>query len=344
MTRGRALGPRDKRGATTREKEKMSELLTPYPDITPYETGMMDTGDGHSLYWEKSGNKNGAPVVFLHGGPGSGTLPRHRTLFNPEKYNIILFDQRGSGKSTPHASLENNTTPHLIKDIEQLRAKLGIKKWAVFGTSWGAALALAYADAHPQSLTALVVSGAYLSRDAELHDLYFEGGVVSRVFPDVFEPYIALLPPGQRANPLKGYQALFKSADAGARAAALDRWTRLEKKVSQLVVTDEELSADMADPAFVLAHSLLENHYWLHNSFMDGDRIARDIGEKTKNIPVHFVQGRYDMVCTFATAWELHKAVPHSRLHVIDNTGHAMREPKTTHTIIDIMNKLEVRP
>lgn len=319
----------------------MSALLTLYPEITPYKTGMMDTGDGHSIYWEVCGNPKGRAVVVLHGGPGSGCKPWHRQWFNPKKYNIVLFDQRGCGRSTPHASLKNNTTPHLIADMEMLRRTLGIEKWIVFGGSWGSTLALAYADCHAKRVTALVMYGIFLCRNSELRDLYFEGGVASKVFPDAFDPYFSLLPQADRKNPIKGYKKLFQSKNIKSRNKALDLWTRLENRALRLVTSPEQLAVSMSDPAYVLSHSLIENHYFLKEGFIDGARILKTIGKKMKNLPVHIVQGRYDMVCPFKTAWELHKAIPHSHLHIIDDAGHTAREPKTMHTLIKIMNELK---
>lgn len=318
----------------------MAELRPLYPAVEPRETGMLDVSDGHTIYWERSGNPQGIPAVFLHGGPGSGTSAWQRRLFNPAKYDIILFDQRGSGRSTPHAALDNNTTPHLVADIERLRAHLGVKSWVVAGGSWGATLALAYAHAHPEEVRALCVYGVFLCREEELHDLYFEGGVASRVFPDVFAPYIGMLDAKGRENPIEGYGRLFRTGDRATRLKALDLWTRLEKKVSRLVVTDEELFREMADPDYVLAHSLIENHYFLANGFIDGDALLKTIGARTAKIPLHIVQGRYDMVCPFVTAWELHKAVPHSVLHVIDDAGHTAREPKLHGKLVEILDGL----
>lgn len=318
----------------------MADTSALYPPITPRETGMMETGDGHALYWERSGNPHGMPAVFLHGGPGSGTRPWQRQLFDPSAYDIILFDQRGAGQSTPHAALENNTTRHLVADMERLREKLGVEKWVVCGGSWGAALALAYADAHADKITALALQGIFLCRESELRDLYYPGGVASRVFPDVFAPYIGLLPEGARDNPIRGYKKLFESPDRALARRALDQWTRLENKVLKLVVPDAELADLMADPDYVLAHSLLENHYFLSTGFIDGDALLKTIGAKLANVPLHIVNGRYDMVTPFITAWELHKAVPHSTLRVIDDAGHSIREPKVQKALVDILDGL----
>ena len=316
------------------------DLLPPYKEIEPYETGFLDTEDGHSIFWEKSGNPDGIPAVFLHGGPGSGSSPYWRRIFDPEKYNIIQFDQRGSGKSTPHASLENNTTQHLISDMEKLREFFNIEKWVVVGGSWGSTLAIAYADLHADRTLSLVMYGIFLSRQEELKTLYFEDGVAHRIFPDVFEQYIDILPDADRQNPIEGYRKLFESADADVRAKAIDYWTRLEKKVSKLIVTDDELKQQMSDPDFVISHSLIENHYFLHNGFINGDDLLSGIGQTLKSVPVHIIQGRYDIVCPFKTAWELHNAIPNSVMHIIDDVGHTARDPKVTSKLVHVLDEL----
>jgi len=317
-----------------------SEDRALYPSIMPYETGFLDVGDGHRLYWEVSGNRHGIPVVFLHGGPGSGTHAWQRTFFDPEKYRIILFDQRGCGQSTPHARLEYNTTAHLVSDMELLRVHLGVEQWTVFGGSWGSTLALAYADIHSHRVSALVMYGIFLARKSELHDLYYSGGIVSKIFSDVFEPYIKMLPPEKRAEPIDGYKDLFHSPDLPTRMKALDLWTRLEKRISRLVVTEDELQKAMSDPQEVLAHSLIENHYFLHHGFVNGDELLRTLGSKLVKIPVHIVQGRYDMVCPVTTAFELHRAIPTSQLSIVEDVGHSAQEPKLQRQLVDVMDEL----
>lgn len=302
---------------------------------------MLPVSDLHTLYWEISGNPDGIPVVFLHGGPGSGTSPFQRTFFNPEKYKIILFDQRGCGKSTPHACLEENTTPDLVADMEKLRKHLGLAHWLVFGGSWGATLALAYAHSHSDVLTGLVMYGIFLARPRELVD-HFGAGVGSCVYPEIFEQYIGLLPEEDRANPIKGYYKLFTHADRAIRHKAIDMWTRWEKRISALEVSEESLNAEMANPDFVLSHSLIENHYFLHNGFIDGDKIIAEIGEKVKAKPVHIIQGRYDLVCPFRTAWEVHRSIPHSEMHISSKAGHTAKELETTDIIIEILDNLQL--
>ena len=318
----------------------MSDTCLLYPPITPYETGFLPVGNGHEIYWEQSGNPDGMPVVFLHGGPGSGTSPWQRQFFDPKKYRIILFDQRGAGKSKPHAELAHNTTAHLIHDMEELRRVFKIDRWHIAGGSWGSTLGLAYADTHPETILSLTLYGIFLCRDFELRDVYTPGGIVSRVFPDVFEPYINLLPDNMQQTPLQGYRDLFQNDNPDIRACAIDMWTRLEKRVSALTVSAEQLNTDMADPDYVIAHSKIENHYFLNNGFVDGDELLQRLPQKLQNIPIHLVQGRYDMVCPFITAWQVHAALPDSRLHIIENAGHTARAPDMTRALVQIFDQL----
>lgn len=309
-----------------------------FPEIDPYKSEMLDVGDGHQIYVEQCGNPDGVPITFLHGGPGSGCNAWHRRLFDPQKFRIILFDQRGSGRSLPHATLENNTTQHLVSDMETIREYLGLEKWHITGGSWGSTLALVYANDYPERVLSLIIYGIFLSREQELKALYFDGGVASQIFPDVFEPYLNILPDADKDNPLVGYDKLFRSDNKALREKAVDLWTRLEKRVSRLIVPEESLNEEMSDPDFVLAHSLVENHYFLENSFIDGDQLLASFPSTLQNIPLDIIQGRYDMVCPFKTAWELHKAVPHSKLHIIDDAGHSAKEESTTAVLVSLIN------
>jgi proline iminopeptidase len=282
----------------------------------------------------QSGNPVGEPLIFLHGGPGSGHNPDHRRLFDPARFRIVQFDQRGCGLSTPHGSLERNTTPHLVADTLRLAQQLGLRKFHLAGGSWGSTLALAFADAHPEYLASLVIYGVFLCRDRELAALYLPGGIAAQVYPDLFAPYLELLPEADRADPIEGYGKLFRSNDPARRNEALAAWTRLEMKMLRLVVPDAELEAAMTDTAYVLSHSLLENHYFRHRGFIDGSRILREIGGRLRGIPVHIVAGRYDMVCPMITAWELHKAMPGSHLTIVPAAGHSFREPGVTDALM----------
>ena len=305
-----------------------------YPAIEPYQHGYLDVGDGHNIYYEQSGNPEGLPVIFLHGGPGSGTTPTQRQFFNPDIYRIILFDQRGSGKSTPHGSLNHNTTAHLIADMESLRTELKIPKWLIFGGSWGSTLGICYAMAHPKMTLGLILYGIFLGRTSELKALYYPGGVVHNIFPDYFEPYLEYLPPEHRDDPLRGYKTLFESPNEEVRFQALYHWTALEKRVAALEVSDEDLKTQVSDPNFIIAHSLIENHYFLSNCFIDGDAILKKSGTVLSNIPTHIIAGRYDLVCPHITAYQLHKSIPHSQLTIIPNAGHTWKETKTAPEII----------
>jgi len=315
----------------------MSEIL--YPSIEPDQQGYLDVGDGHRLYWEASGNPDGAPIVFLHGGPGSGSNPWQRRLFNPEKFRIILFDQRGAGKSTPHAGLEFNTTPHLIEDIERLRQFFGFEKWHICGGSWGSTLGLAYAHAYPDRVRSLVLYGIFLCRPQELED-HFGHGAASRIFADAYERFLSALPPDKRATPIEGYADIFSSSDTAHVHQAVEEWTRWEKQVSALVVTDEKLAEEIKNPDFVLAHSRLENHYFMNGGFINGDQLIAELGTRIGDKTVHLVQGRYDLVCPFKTAWDVHKALPNSRLHILSTAGHTAKEPETTKRLIEILDQL----
>jgi proline iminopeptidase len=312
----------------------MSRLRGLYPDITPHESDLLAVGDGHRLYYEVCGNPAGEPVVFLHGGPGSGAGAHARRFFDPRRFRIILFDQRGAGRSTPHGSLHANTTDHLVADLERLRVHLGVETWHVFGGSWGATLALAHADRHGAQVASLTLYGVFLARARELRALYFPGGVAHQLFPEAFERFLAPLAPGAQRDPVRGYRDLFDSPEPAIRERALMEWTRLEKRVSRLVVSEAELDAEMGDSAYLLAHSLIENHYFLHNGFVDGDDLLARAGARLSRAAVQIIAGRYDLVCPPITAFELHRGVPHSRLEIVADAGHGWREPGLLDAII----------
>lgn len=318
-----------------------SSYSSAYPSIDPYETGFLDAGcagdnQRHMIYWELSGNPDGVPIVFLHGGPGSGSSANKRQYFNPEIYKIIQFDQRGAGKSTPHACLINNTTQHLVSDMELLREYLNLDTWHVTGGSWGSTLALTYADSHPSRVNSLVMYGMFLCREQELKQLYCDGGIASQIYPDVFYPYLNLLPEADRADPMGGYYKLFTSDDSDLRNKALDVFSRLELTLCALQVDQDVITAMMADKEFVLSHSLMENHYMRNGGFIDGDALLKTLPKKIQHVPVHIVQGRYDLVCPFKTAWEIHNAIPHSHLHISPIAGHTAREPETHALLVKI--------
>lgn len=310
-----------------------------YSKIQPYETGFLQR-DGHEIYFEISGNAEGEAIVFLHGGPGSGTSSWQRQFFNPEKFKIILLDQRGCGKSKPHGSLEKNTTEHLVADLHALKEHLNVEKWHVFGGSWGSTLALAYADKYVEDFLSMTIYGIFLCRKEELVNMYEKGGVASTVFADHFSDFINLLPSEKQANAVHGYNDIFNGDDENLKKKALIEWTKWELRVSRLEVDPQALNVQMGNFDYVLSHSLIENHYFINNGFIDGDSILNNISQKVRGIPVNIIQGRYDIVCPFKTAYELHKNIPHSQFHIIGNGGHTVKEPRTLEKVTRILDNL----
>jgi proline iminopeptidase len=300
----------------------MADLRTLYPPIEPYETGMLDVGDGHSVYYERSGTPGAKPAVFLHGGPGGTISPKHRSLFHPEAYDVLLFDQRGCGQSTPHAELEANTTWHLIADIERLRVLAGVDTWLVFGGSWGSALALAYAQTHPDHVSELVLRGIFTVRQSEL-DWYYQFGA-SEVHPDKWEDFVAPIPPTERGDIAAAYRKRLTGDDEAARLEAAKAWSLWEGRAITLLPDPE--NDHFGDPHFALAFARIENHYFVHKGWLEDDQLIRNAG-KLHGIPGTIVQGRYDMACPVRTAWDLHKAWPNAAFHLIEDAGHAYSEP-----------------
>jgi proline iminopeptidase len=295
-----------------------------YPEIEPYRHGMLDTGDGHQVYWELCGNPAGKPAMFLHGGPGSGCSANHRRLFNPERYNVLLFDQRGCGRSTPHASLDNNTTWDLVGDMERLRAEvLDTEQSLIFGGSWGSTLALAYAETHPTRVSELIVRGIFTLRRDELLWFYQEGA--SWLFPDLWEHYLAPIPADERGDMISAYHRRLVSDDRQAQLRAAHAWTQWESRtITLLPSTSHQLSHAEDDSA--LAFARIENHYVAHGGFMEEGQLLRN-AHKLRDIPGVIVQGRYDVCTPARTAWDLHKAWPQAEFHLIDDAGHAFDEP-----------------
>ena len=305
-----------------------------FPPVEPYSSEFLELSGEHEIYRECSGNQYGEPVLFLHGGPGSGSNPDQRRLFDPKRFNIIQFDQRGCGKSRPHGSLENNTTNDLVGDIAALLDHLALDKVHLAGGSWGSTLALCFANEYPDRLKSLLLYGIFLGRQSELQALYFPDGVAHQLHPELFEPYLALLPVEDRQNPVEGYGRLFQNGDEAIRDEALLMWTRLEKRLSRLVVDEDDLCAELADVNFVLSHSLIENHYFRHNCFIDGDELLATLPDKLRDIPTYIIAGRYDLVCPIITAHELHKALPHSTMTIVADAGHSFREKGITDAFI----------
>ena len=300
-----------------------SQLRSYYPEIEPFETGMLDVGDGHTIYWERVGTRGAKPAVFLHGGPGGATSPKQRRQFDPRLYDLILFDQRGCGKSLPHASLEANTTWHLVADIERLREKFGFDSWLVFGGSWGSTLALAYAEKHPDRVSELVLRGIYTLTRAEL-SWYYQFGV-SEMFPDKWERFIAPIPQAERGDLMAAYRKLLTGADRKAQIEAARAWSIWEGETITLL-PEHETSGKFGEDEFAIAFARIENHFFVHAGWLEEGQLVRDAG-RLSAIPGVIVHGRYDMPCPVRYAWELHKAWPRAEFHLIEGAGHAYSEP-----------------
>jgi proline iminopeptidase len=299
------------------------QLRQLYPAIEPYRSGMLDVGDGHQLYWELCGNPAGKPAVFLHGGPGGGSNAGHRRQFDPQRYNVLIFDQRGCGRSTPHAELEANTTWHLVDDIERLREMVGAEKWLVFGGSWGSALALAYAEMHPQRVSELVLRGIFTLRRFEL-EWYYQRGA-SLLFPDKWERFVAPIPESERADLIGAYRKRLTDPDREVRLAAARAWSLWEGETITLL-PDPTFSEIFSGDEFAIAFARIENHYFVHNGWLDEGQLIRDAG-RLRDIPGVIVHGRYDAACPAQNAWDLHRAWPEAELHIVEGAGHAYSEP-----------------
>ncbi|EDR10050.1 prolyl aminopeptidase [Laccaria bicolor S238N-H82] len=296
-----------------------------YPPIEPFAHGNLKVSDKHNLYYEISGNKEGTPVVFLHG--GGGTDPTDRGFFNPEKYKIILFDQRGSGKSTPSASLEENTTWDLVKDIEKLRIQLGVEKWHVFGGSWG----------HPDRVKSLVLRGIFTLRKSELKFFYQEGA--SHLFPEAWEEYIAPIPESDRHDMILAYHSQLNSIDETIRNRAAKAWSKWEMVTSKLHVDPENIER-ASDDKFATAFARIENHYFINDGFMrEGQLLEKQEIDKIRHIPTIVVQGRYDVVCPTTTAYALKKVFPELTLQIVPDAGHSSREPGIAKLLVEATNK-----
>lgn len=302
-----------------------------YPEIEPFASGMLPVGDGHEIYFEQCGNPAGKPVVFLHGGPGAGCSPKARRFFHPGKYRIVLFDQRGCGRSLPHASLEANTTWHLVADIEKLREALGIERWQVFGGSWGSTLALAYAQTHPQRVTELVLRGIFMLRRAELEWFYQAGA--DALFADAWDDYLAAIPPVERGDLMSAYHRRLTSPDARVRLEAAKAWSVWEARTSFLYQDPAHIEASAGD-AFALAFARIECHYFVHGGFFDRDDQLLANAYRLSRIPAVIVQGRYDVVCPMRSAWDLHQAWPEADLRIVPDAGHSAFEPGNLHELI----------
>lgn len=297
-----------------------------YPSLRTYRTGRLQVSELHEIYYEESGNPEGKPVVFLHGGPGGGTNPQMRRFFDPLRYRIVMFDQRGCGRSRPHASLEQNTTWDLVADIETLRETLGIEQWQVFGGSWGSTLALAYAQKHPDRVTELVLRGIFLLRRSELEWFYQDERGAASLFPDLWEQYIAPIPQEERYDLMRAYYRRLTSTDREERNAAARAWAVWEGATSHLR-TDPRYVASFRDAEFAAAFARIECHYFVNGGFLEtDDQLLRDVPE-IRQIPGVIVQGRYDVVCPMRSAWHLHRAWPEAELVIVPDAGHSAFEP-----------------
>ena len=298
---------------------------TLYPEIQPYQTGMLDVGDGHRLYWELSGNPDGKPVAFLHGGPGGGSSPEHRRQFNPDKYKILVFDQRGCGRSTPYADLEHNTTWDLVEDIEKLRTEVAkVDKWMVFGGSWGSTLSLTYAQTHPERVTELVLRGIFLFDQYELDWMYKEGGA-SQVYPDKFVEFVGLIPEDERGDLVEAYRKRLTSDDESERLAAAKAWSKWEGEIVTLLPSPSTID-HFTNPEVAVAVARIENHYMANHGWLEQGQLLKG-AEKLRGIPGVIVQGRHDTCTPPVAAWQLKQAWPEVELNIIPDGGHLFSEP-----------------
>ena len=307
-----------------------------YPPVEPYMTGQLQVSERHTIYFEQCGNPAGKPVVILHGGPGAGCSAKMRCFHDASKYRIILFDQRGAGRSTPHADLVDNTTWHLVADIEQLRVHLGIERWQVFGGSWGSTLALAYAETHPSRVTELVLRGIFMLRRWELEWFYQEGA--SRLFPDAWENYLSTIPTVERHDLISAYHRRLTHEDPAVRLAAARAWSVWEAATSFLY-QDPAFMHSHEEDAFALAFARIECHYFVNGGFFEvEDQLLRDVS-KIRDIPATIVHGRYDVVCPVANAWDLHRAWPEADLRIIADAGHSGFEAGITDALINATDR-----
>lgn len=302
-----------------------------YPAIEPYKTGYLSVSKEHELYWEESGNPKGKPVIFLHGGPGSGTEASHRCFFNPDRYRIVLMDQRGCGKSRPHSSLHENTTWDLVADIEKLRKHLQIEKWVVFGGSWGSTLALAYAETHPEPVTALILRGIFLCRKMELYWFYQYGA--HHLFPEEWEKYLKPIPVSERDDLMMAYYKRLTSSDEAVRKIAAKAWSRWEGATLKLI-PDLSLLESFTEDRHADAIARIESHYFVNRAFFKTDNWLIEQVGRIRHIPAVIIHGRYDIVCPVINAYDLHKAWPESKLEIIPNAGHAAGEVGITDALI----------
>jgi len=321
-------------------------MKTLYEPIEPYQHSYLKVSDTHNIYYEQCGNPDGVPAVFLHGGPGAGLIPDYRRYFDPNGYRVVLFDQRGSGQSTPHASLEDNTTWHLISDIEAIRENLGIETWVVFGGSWGSTLSLTYAVTHPERVRFLVLRGIFLCRRKEIEWFYEVGGGASAIFPDLWEPYLKTIPPAERANMVEAYYRRLTSDEEAVRLHAAKTWSGWEAGTLKLI-PDQALIDHHTSPLAALAIARIECHYFINKAFFSSDNFLIENVGKIRHIPAVTVQGRYDVICPAMSAWDLHQAWPEAEFHIVPDAGHSAGEPGIIDRLVDATDRWrsgEIRP
>jgi proline iminopeptidase len=315
---------------------QVTERRTLYPEIEPGATGRLQVSSLHNLYFEECGNPDGKPVVFLHGGPGGGCNARYRQFFDPSVYRIVLFDQRGCGRSTPHAELTDNTTWDLVADIERLREHLKIDRWQVFGGSWGSTLALAYAQTYPDRVTELVLRGIFMLRRSELEWFYQKG--CDALYPDAWETYLGAIPEVERGDLMSAYHRRLTSSDAKARVDAARAWSVWEGATSFLW-QDTAHIASSGEDEFALAFARIECHYFVNGGFFKhDDQLLRNI-DRIRKIPAVIVQGRYDVVCPLRSAWDLHRAWPEADLKIVQDAGHSGFEPGIVHELVEATDR-----
>lgn len=311
-------------------------MTTLFPPIEPYNHGWLSVGDGHEIYYEESGNPSGKPCLFVHGGPGGGASPAARQFFDPDKYRIVLFDQRGCGRSKPHASIEANTTWHLIDDIELIRETLGIDRWLVFGGSWGSTLSLAYAQSHPERVTELVLRGIFLLRAQELQWFYQHGA--SELYPDAWQHYLAPIPDAERHDLISAFHSRLTSEDPEVRLSAARAWSVWEASTSFLI-QNEDFMAQLDEPEAALAMARIECHYFVNGGFFESPNQILEAVDRIRHIRCVIVQGRYDVVCPPTTAWDLHEAWPEADFKLIANAGHSAFDPANAAALIEATNR-----
>lgn len=309
-----------------------------FPAIEPNQSGFLKVSDLHTIYWEECGNPKGQPVVFLHGGPGGGIAPDYRRFFDPKAYRIILFDQRGSGKSTPCAEIQENSTWDLVNDIESIRKMLSIDKWIVFGGSWGSTLALAYSISHSQNVKGLILRGIFLCRPSEIEWFYQDGA--SHVFPDIWDEYLKPIPESERGDLVAAYYKYLTHPDLEVRLRAAKAWSKWEAATSRLYI-DPAAVDEFDEPEYALAFARIECHYFTNNAFFETDNWLLENINKIRKIPGIIVQGRYDMVCPAKSAWELHKAWPEAEFQIIPDAGHSVSEAGIRSALIEATEKFK---